>query len=162
MSRTLPILAAIVMLAGCNSPELAADSHVEAPKIPKDMMQYKPVVDEFMSKPIKKDFVGSYQHFASFTQADMPLDEWQKTYEEYYEGFNKPSVPEVSMDKFDGDKEWSAMRGIPESFALNDIVGECTVYVVHGPGSEDEGFNISLFMVMEGGQLKLASPYLED
>lgn len=152
------------MVIACNKSEVGSNSgDVEEPQaVPQELASHKASLDEFASKLAANDPIGAYSMFASFTTSNISVTEWQESFNQYYEGFMKPTVPEANIDKYDGDAEWAKMRGIPETFPLSDVVAEGTVFLSHPEGSEYDGFVISVFVVVEGGQTKFASPYIED
>ncbi len=148
------------LLAGCASREGKNDG--KGPAVDPKVAAAEPAAREFSGKLAAGDGAGAYAMFASFTRQAVSAQEWQSSFQEYWEGFGKPNVIDLTMEPFDDDPDWRSMRGIPTTFPATAIKAEATLYLDHPEGIEKEGFYVSFVVVEEAGRLVIASPYLED
>lgn len=153
-TRGIAVLLAIGLLlsAACRGgapeaspqPSAAVDPRIEA------------LLRSFASAIVARDYASAHGAVAAEQHGSLTLQELQEAFGHYRDGL--PDALEIKVEIEPYDKESASL--VPD--ALRDrIVAQGVVHFEPG-GEELEGFSAHVWILMESGEPKLATFYVED
>ena len=146
------LLAALALSSGAcsgSAPEAAAQK-AQAPDPKTDAL-----LRRFASAIVARDYASAYDAVAAERRGSLSLAELQETFGHYRDGLPDALKTEVEVEPY--DKQAASL--VPDE--LRDrIVAEGVVRFE--PGDDLEGFSAHVWILMEAGEPKLATFYVED
>ena len=146
------LLAACVLGPGaCRRPAQEASPQKPAAPDPKT----EALLQAFASAIVARDYASAYGAVATDVRATLTLQELQEAFGHYRDELPDALTAEVTIEPY--DKESATL--VPEELRER-IVAEGVVHFE--PGDDLEGFSAHVWILMESGEPKLATFYVED
>jgi hypothetical protein len=150
--RDLAILACTTLLATGACGKATQEAPQRAPAATDGKTQA--FLQSFASAIVERDYARAYGAVAVERRAQLSQKEFEETFRHYRDGLPSALKTEVKVEPHDKSSSL-----VPDE--LRDrIVAEGVVYFE--PGGDTEGFNAIVWVMMESGEPKLASFYVED
>jgi hypothetical protein len=144
--------AALLLLAaacGGRAPEAAASKPAAAdPKV-------DALLRSFASAIVARDYASAYGAVAAERRASLSQQEFEEAFRHYRDELPDALETEIGQEPFDRE---SAVL-VPDEYK-DRVVAEGSISFE--PGGEAEGFSATLWILLEAGEPKLASFYVED
>ena len=113
-------------------------------------------LQRFASSIVARDYATAYGAVASEARATLTQQEFEEAFRHYRDGLPDGLKTAVQVDAY--DKEAAVL--VPDAF--KDRIASEGVIHFEPPDEEMEGFSATVWIVMEGGEPKLAAFYVED
>lgn len=110
----------------------------------------------FASAIVARDYASAYQAVAASRRASLTLQDLQENFGHYRDGL--PDALEIKISVEPYDKESATL--VPEE--LRELIAAEGVIHFEPGGEELEGFSAHVWVLMEAGEPKLATFYVED
>jgi len=155
-AATIPI-ACLFAIVACSKPAKEGPA-AEAPskKTPAADGKTQAFLQSFASAIVAKDYAAAYNAVAVERRATLTQQEFEEAFRHYRDGLPDTLRTAVQVDPY--DKEAAVL--VPDEF--RDRIASEGVIHFEPSDEEMEGFSSTVWIVMEGGEPKLAGFYVED
>lgn len=144
------VCGALLGAAGCSKAEKEPSARTAAAPN-KDALAF---LQGFASAIVDRDYSRAYAAVAAERHATLSQQDFEEAFRHYRDELPDGLKTEVRVDPYDGEGSL-----VPEELRSR-IVAEGVVHFLPGEGAE--GFSATVWILMESGQPKLASFYVED